>query len=263
MVSRPAVGRRAKLPAVEPAQDRPTVTASSGTDPESWAVRFDERAGQHAEVQSVDVAAVDRRIAELLGPSLAIFQLGESGSGEHLFDAARRAATDLDYRRCLERFVAEEQEHARMLGVVLDSLGEPRRHHHWTDGVFVLIRRAHSLRTEILVLMVAEVVALSYYGALAEHVSAPDLADVFARIHADEVVHVDFHSATLPGRLQRFPRPVHAVVRLAWSVLVAGAAVVVAKDHGGLLARLGVPRRRFLRQVLSDRRRVAAALFRY
>lgn len=235
---------------------------SQATEPDVWADRFDERAGRHAEVRAVDVTALDRRTAELLGPSLAVFQLGESGTGEHLFHAARRAGTDLDYRHCLERFVAEEQEHARMLGVVLDALGAPRRHRHWTDAAFVLIRRAHSLRTEVLVLMVAEVVALSYYGALARGVSAPDLADVFGRIHADEVVHVAFHSDTLPGQLQRFPRPVHALSRLGWSVLVVGAAAVVAMDHGRLLAHVGVPRRRFLRQVLSDRRRVAAALFR-
>lgn len=227
-----------------------------------WARRFDERAGRHAEVRSIDLTALDHRTAGLLAPSLAVFQLGESGTGEHLFDAARRAGADLDYRRCLERFVSEEQEHARMLGVVLDALGAPRRHRHWTDAAFVLIRRAHSLRTEVLVLLVAEVVALSYYGALAERVPVSDLADVFGRIHADEVVHVAFHSDTLPGQLQRFPRPVHAATRLTWSVLVIGAASVVAMDHGRLLAHLGVPRRRFLRQVLADRRRVAAALFR-
>lgn len=235
---------------------------STQTGSDVWASRFDERAGQHAEVRSVDVARLDHRTGELLGPSLAIFQLGESGSGEHLFEAARRADTDGDYRRCLKRFVAEEQEHARMLGDVLDAMRSPHRHRHWTDGAFVLIRRAHSLRTEILVLMVAEVVALSYYGALADGVSAPDLEDVFRRIHADEVVHVDFHSDTLPAHLQQFSRPVHASARLTWSILVVGAALVVTKDHGRLLAHLGVPRRRFLRQVLSDRRRVAAALFR-
>ena len=230
----------------------------------TWRDRFDGRAGRHAGVVDVDVdvALLDEDVARLLGPSLAVFQLGESGTGEHLFEAARRAGTDPDYRVCLERFVGEEQEHARLLAVVLDAMDEPRRLHHWSDRVFVTIRRAHSLRTEVLVLMVAEVVALSYYGALAEGVAAPDLADVFARIRADEVVHVEFHGDTLPAQLQRFPRPVHALVRWAWSLLVVGAAVAVAKDHGRLLARLGTSRRRLLRQVLADRRCVAATLFR-
>lgn len=237
-------------------------TTSIGTRSDTWRRQFDERAGRHAHVQAVEVATVGRRTAELLGPSLAIFQLGESGTGEHLFEASRRAGTDDDYQRCLEHFVGEEQEHARMLGVVLDSMDEPLRHSHWTDRVFILVRRAHSLRVEVLVLMVAEVVALSYYSALAEGVAVPDLAEVFRGIHADELVHVAFHTETLPDHLQRFSRPVHALVRLAWSTLVVGAGLVVIKDHGRLLAHVGMPRRRFLRQVLSDRRRVAAALFR-
>lgn len=234
---------------------------SKGARSASWRQRFVERAGRHADVRAVDVTEVDPRTAKLLGPSLAIFQLGESGTGEHLFEAARRAGTDPDYRQCLACFVGEEQEHARLLGVVLDTMDEPHRNSHWTDGVFVLIRRAHSLRTEVLVLMVAEVVALSYYDALAAGVETPDLADVFGRIHADEVVHVAFHSDTLPDQLQRFSRPVHALVRLAWSTMVVGAALVVTKDHGRLLVHIGVTRRRFLLRVLSDRRRVSAALF--
>lgn len=237
-----------------------TTSAPAGAD--TWRYRLDERAGGHAHLRRLDRAGLDPATAVLLGPSVAIFQLGESGTGEHLFEAARRAGTGADYQRCLERFVGEEQEHARLLALVLDALGQPVRQRHWTDQVFVLIRRAHSLRTEVLVLMVAEVLALSYYSALAEGVTAPELADVFARIHADELVHVAFHTDTLPAQLRRFPRPVHALARLGWSTLVVGAAVVVAKGHGRLLAHLGVPRRRFLRQVVADRRRIGAALFR-
>jgi hypothetical protein len=43
---------------------------------------------------------------------------------------------------------------------------------HWSDVVFVRLRRLMGLRTELMVLTVAEVVALSYYGGLAQ--SGPD-----------------------------------------------------------------------------------------
>lgn len=36
---------------------------------------------------------------------------------------------------------------------------------HWSDAIFVRLRRLLGLRTELMVLTVAEVVALSYYGA--------------------------------------------------------------------------------------------------
>lgn len=240
----------------------PPATSTPIETTDRWAARFDERADRHAEVQTVAHGSLDPVTSELLGRSLAIFQLGESGTGEHLFEAARRADTDRAYQRSLHRFVAEEQEHARLLGLALEALGHPRRTAHWTDRVFVIFRRAHLLRMEVLVLMVAEVIALSYYRALADGVPATDLADIFDRIHRDEVVHVAFHGDTLPDQLRRFPRPVHALSRLAWSGLVVGAALAVIKDHGRLLSRVGLPRRRFLAQVLSDRRRVAAQLFR-
>ena len=112
-------------------------------DSDVWLDRFDERIGQHSTLRAVDITGLDQATAALLAPSLAIFQLGESGTGAHLFEAARRACTDAGYQQCLERFVREEQEHARMLEVVLDEMGEPVRHRHWTDRAFVLRRRAH------------------------------------------------------------------------------------------------------------------------
>jgi hypothetical protein len=149
-----------------------------------------------------------------------------------------------------------------LLAVVLDELGGDLRTSHWTDRAFVLIRRAHSLRTEVLVLMVAETIALTYYGALRDGIGDESLAAVFARIQSDEVVHVDFHTATLPAQLRRLPRALYWSARWLWSTIVVGATVVVAHDHGDVLSRVGVTRREFRRRVAADRRRVGALLFR-
>lgn len=229
---------------------------------DQWLDAFTARAGRHREVDAVDSGDLDDAIAALASRSLAIFQLGESGTGEHLFAAARSAGVDAAYLACLERFVAEEQEHARLLAVVLESLDATLLTEHWSDRIFVLIRRAHSLRAEVLVLMVAEVIALSYYGALRDGIGSPALADVFARIHDDERFHVEFHCQTLPERLSRFPRPVQRAARAAWMTLVTGASLVVARDHGRLMGRVGVSRRAFLHRVAGDRRQVGASLFR-
>ncbi|MCU1373014.1 MAG: hypothetical protein JWO68_300 [Actinomycetia bacterium] len=226
-----------------------------------WLGAFDGRTGQHGGIRAVGLAATEPGLRAVLGPSLATFQLGESGTGEHLFAAARKARADDGYLGALARFVAEEQEHARLLELVLIELDVPLRIHHWTDRVFVLVRRAHSLRSEILVLMVAEVIALSYYSALRDGIGDPALADAFGRIHDDEVVHVEFHCQTLPPHLDRFPPPVRAVAGWAWNLLVVGASVVVAVDHGRLLGRVELSRRQFMAQVWRDRQRVSARLF--
>jgi hypothetical protein len=108
---------------------------------------------------------------------------------------------------------------------------------------------------------VAEVIALSYYGALRDRVAHPALRDIFERIHVDEVGHVDFHAETLPPYLRRFGRVGQHLVRAVWNTLVAGAAVVVALDHGGALRAGGVSRRQFIRSVNRDRRALDRRLF--
>ena len=82
----------------------------------------------------------------------------------------------VEYLRAAELFVAEEQQHAALLLRLLGYLdGQPMRTH-WSDAVFVRLRRLMGLRTELMVLTVAEVVALSYYGGLAE--AGPDGSSV-------------------------------------------------------------------------------------
>lgn len=225
-----------------------------------WLGVFDARAGQHRQVSAVAVRATDS-LRRHLGPSIATFQLGESGTGDHLLAAARRASVDVDYIESLQRFVAEEQEHARLLELVLRQLCVPLRTKHWSDRIFVVIRRLHSLRTEVLVLLVAEVIALSYYSSLRDGIDDDALSEIFARIHSDEIVHVEFHCQTLPPYLERFPLPLSRAVRLLWRLLVTGAAIAVAVDHGSLLRHVGVTRRSFLRRVGRDRRDVESRLF--
>ncbi|MBV9041295.1 MAG: ferritin-like domain-containing protein [Acidimicrobiia bacterium] len=225
-----------------------------------WLSRFEARAGQHRDVVAVS-ARPGPALRDDLGPSIATFQLGESGTGEHLLAAARRAGADPAYVDSLGHFVAEEQEHARLLELVLSDLGVPLRTRHWSDRVFVLVRRLHSLRTEVLVLLVAEVIALTYYSSLRDGIDDPALHEIFARIHDDEIVHVEFHCQTLPRHLERFPGPIHRCARLLWKLLVTGASIAVAIDHRHLLRRVGVTRRSFLKRVRTDRRQIETRLF--
>lgn len=228
---------------------------------ERWQAELEARAGQHAALRAVAVPRLDPGVVRTLGRSLAIFQLGESGDGRHLLDAARLSRCGEAYVDALRRFVAEEQEHARMLAVILDALAVRRLSHHWSDRVFVLTRRARSLVTEVLVLLVAEVVALTYYSTLRDCPTLGGMRDVFARIHADEVVHVDFHCETLPRYLDRFSDRTRSVARIGWRLLVTGAAVTVAISHGTTIRAAGSTRRLFVRRVLRDRDDVAQRIF--
>jgi hypothetical protein len=229
---------------------------------ERWLATFEARAGQHTRLRAVAVPRLDARVARHLRGSLAVFQLGESGDGTYLLRAADAASLAGDqYIGALKHFVAEEQEHARVLAVVLEALDGPLLSRHWSDRLFVLARRARSLVTEVLVLLVAEVVALAYYSTLRDGVPSGSLREVFARIHDDELVHVDFHCDTLPRHLHRLSGRTLTLVRIGWNTLVAGAAIGVAISHGAALRALGGSRHDFVRRVLRDRDEVARRLF--
>jgi hypothetical protein len=118
------------------------------------------------------------------------------------------------------------------------------------------------LRTELMVLTVAEVVALSYYGGLAAVGPDAVVRAVAARIVADEHPHVRFHTDRLRAGFAGSRGGVRAMAFAFWWTTAVAATVVVAFDHGPLLDAVGYRRTRFIRDVLADFAEVAAAVLR-
>src|SRR5688572_19226213 len=83
--------------------------------------------------------------------SLQRLQVGESGDGANLIAKSERAG-DPHYLAAVRLFIAEEQNHARLLANVLRYAGNPTIECHWTDVVFVALRRALGLRLELMTL---------------------------------------------------------------------------------------------------------------
>jgi len=224
-----------------------------------WHLDFARHAGRHRHVDVDRPATLTPEQRSALAISLSTFQIGEDGTGEHLLAAAKEAAATRRYRDALAMFVIEEQEHARLLALVLRAIDHPLRTSHWTDRVFVFIRQIKSLRSEVLTLLVAELIALSYYSAMRDGVR--EFADVFGRIYDDEVRHVDFHADTLPHHLDQWSTGTRALVRVLWNVLVVGSSVVAALDHRAALRVVGVSPARFVRSVWTDLRNLDQRLF--
>ncbi|MFJ4619919.1 ferritin-like domain-containing protein [Streptomyces sp. NPDC088812] len=187
------------------------------------------------------------------------FQVGEDGDGANLVGTADRAG-DPDYAQAVRLFVAEEQNHARLLARLLAAGGKPTLTGYWSDTVFVRLRRLMGLRVELLVLMIAEVVALRYYRALREGTDDPLTADVAGRILSDEQRHVPFHCERLHASLAELPRAARRPVMAVWRLLLLAASLVVATDHGPSLRRLGIGRRRFVADVMASSRTVVSAV---
>ncbi|MFE6842865.1 ferritin-like domain-containing protein [Streptomyces sp. NPDC057686] len=191
--------------------------------------------------------------------SLQRFQVGEDGDGSALIGKADRAG-DPHYAQAVRLFVAEERNHARMLALLLRAGGAGTLAGHWSDTVFVRLRRLLGLRVELLVLMVAEAVALEYYRAVRDGAPDPLAAEVAGRILADEERHVPFHCRRLREALAPLPAPARRAATLTWQAMLAGAAVVVAADHGPALRHLGLRRRRFTADVIRSSLPLARAM---
>ncbi|MFB8072522.1 ferritin-like domain-containing protein [Streptomyces californicus] len=191
--------------------------------------------------------------------SVQRFQVGEDGDGAELITKAE-AAGDAEYASAVRMFVAEERNHARLLALLLASGDAPTIASHWSDRVFVTLRRALGLRLELLVLMIAEVVALRYYRALRDGGEDALTREVAGRVLADEERHVPFHCHRLRRALRPLPAPARVLVTSGWRAALATACLVVAVDHGPALRRLGVGRGRFAVEVVRSSGPIAAAM---
>jgi bacterioferritin (cytochrome b1) len=170
--------------------------------------------------------------------SIAGFQLGESSEGRHLLKAARAYAVrsgDLDYVDAIQRFIAEEQGHARSLARFMDLAGIPWVKYAWSDWVFRRLRRGADLELSIAVLITAELIATIYYAALREATASGLLRALCDKILEDEAYHVRFQSQRLD--LLRIGRPRWWIALLEESqrLFMRGTCLVVWKAHNPVL----------------------------
>ena len=195
-----------------------------------------------------------------LNKSLPIFQLGEIGAGRHLLDTAIGVASE-DHLQALRFFIIESQEHARLLALVCSELDIAMIDEHWTERWFRTTRHLRGFRTEMLALVIGAMISSRMYETMAEGVGDPTLSRIFARLHADELRHLDFHNATMPQHIDRLPKSLHRSVRSVWQIVAFAAAVAVSWEQRQLLRSCNSTQRKFLRNLADDIAQNAASLF--
>ncbi|KUN84999.1 ferritin-like domain-containing protein [Streptomyces griseoruber] len=229
-----------------------------GGDCAKWTRRFEEeRERRHA--QGDPDWARSATLHPAVWAGIQRFQVGENGDGAGLLAKADEAG-DTDYGPAVRLFVTEERNHARLLAPLLAAGGRPTLATHWSDTAFVRLRRLMGLRRELLVLTVAEVVALRYYRALREGTNDPLTSDVAGRILSDEQRHVPFHCERLHASLTELPRPIRRPLMALWQLLLPTVSLAVAADHGPALRRLDIGRLRFVADAATSSRAVVSAI---
>ena len=191
--------------------------------------------------------------------SLQRFELGEGGDGKLLLANAVRAG-DPVYTEALKLFVAEEQKHSALFLRALQYLSCLPLEAHWSDRAFVLLRRALGLRTELMLLLVAETVALEYFRALRDGAPDPAIRLAGARVLMDEQEHVRFQIHRLADGFRGTSKLLRRLVHTAWWAVAIGAAGVVAWDHRGALKACGMPPLQFLPTALRQFAQASSAV---
>jgi hypothetical protein len=169
-----------------------------------------------------------------LGRSLSHFQLGESGGGTFLLRGANaRAATagDPAYPRALQLFIAEENEHARLLSRLCERYGAPLTTEHWTHFLFHHLRQVAGIDFELMVLVAAELIGNAYYETLVAHMQDEPLLQAVRLILRDEALHCQFHLDRLTDALAGRGHLSRCFFAASFRTLFEAALAVAWHDH--------------------------------
>lgn len=192
--------------------------------------------------------------------SLQRFQLGESGEGRHLRQRAAQTG-DATYAACVELFIKEEQEHARLMARVILGLNGSLLKTHWSETWFVGMRHLIGLHAQLLVLLAPEMIARRYFRALHEGTSDPVLRAVFAQILRDEEGHLAFHADFLNHALSRLSFRQRISLLVGWRAMFNVVCLAMLIDHRSVLQAAGVSLSAFWRDCGSIFDEVAAGIF--
>jgi hypothetical protein len=194
-----------------------------------------------------------RGLQDLLARSLSHFQLGETGEGKFLIAQAQiEVPEDPIYHEALRLFVAEEQEHARLLERLVQRFGGTIIRQHWTHGLFRLVRHALGFKFEIQLLVIAELVGTAYYRLLHLRTRDPVVEEMCALILNDEARHVEFHADWLGAYLSRLLPMEMALWRAQFQFLFTAAACVAWLDHRTALSVCGLRRPEFFAEARRE-----------
>lgn len=247
MTSQPLLRHKDHLRELDP---EPIHVAEPSVEPKSfdskyWRDYFEENRKLRPTLKLPYEIVLDEVVHEPLLRSLQRFQLGETGDGHHLRKFAKRIG-DRDYIQSIDLFVREEQHHAQILGQVILAMNGTLLNWHWSDIAFVILRRVLHLKTELLILLIAEVIGKCFYKCVADKINNENLEEVFSLIVLDEILHIEFHTEFLADNLKSYPWAVRHTVHYVWCLVFYTACFAFVSDHKSALAALNVSTGEFI-----------------
>lgn len=193
---------------------------------DEWLEFFRENDKHRLQIDFSQEVKLSDETKALILPSISAFQIGEHSDGLHLVKAAEVFASLFDepaYPNVMKLFIKEENFHSSYLGEFMRFHNLPLRKSNFLDRTFRRIRRRGNILSEVITLITAEIIALSYYSALSDATESPALKRICAQMLHDELPHVIFQSYTIghfkESRWLNFKRRflMRATTRAVWT----------------------------------------------
>ena len=165
-----------------------------------WTAYFSENAEKRLHVKFPKNEIFTEEERKLITPSIQMFQLGEASEGTHLLETVKdyvKRTGDEPYLDAMRLFIAEENRHSYYLRKFMEHYKIPLKSKNDLDSTFRNLRKVGGLKGEVIVLVTAEIIALSYYRALAECTGSRALKRICAQMLYDELRHIVFQSHAL------------------------------------------------------------------
>jgi len=229
-----------------------------------WIAHFERNRRDRPEPDWSAPVSVSPEVLTALLPSLEQFQLGDGGGPASLiaFDAERFRSSTTETRTLVDFWFAEEREHARLLGCVVDRFGGRRITSHWSFTAFCLCRRVFGVRFELQILLLTELVSTAYYRVLRRHSPDAPLTDMCGLILRDEAGHVAFHRDRLSAKGRSPIGLAGALWQAQFWLCGHAAATVLWASHRACLTAIGGSRNEYFQEVRWELRRFILSLCR-
>lgn len=192
---------------------------------DEWLEFFRENDKHRLQIDFSQEAALSDETKALILPSISAFQIGEHSDGLHLIKVSEAFASKFaepTYPEVMKLFIREENFHSSYLGEFMRFHNLPLRKSNFLDRTFRRLRRRGNILSEVVTLITAEIIALSYYSALSDATESPALKRICAQMLHDEIPHVIFQSYTIghfkQNRWLKFKRYflMRATTRAVW-----------------------------------------------
>lgn len=137
-------------------------------------------------------------------------------NGKHLSKVVEKFSIKHNYKNYIEImkwFIAEENRHSQTLKKYMEIYNIESVKKLWIDNVFRFLRKIMGLECEVIILVTAEMIALSYYTALSNATNSKLLKTICEQMLNDELKHVVLQSDTLHRISKNRNKVINKIVR--------------------------------------------------